>query len=193
MDFQHINVKFYLQNPQDLDPHQWNPVFQSWIRNKIGPELLIDVADYLHVPAGPGMVLVGLECDFALDNSEGRWGLKYNRKAPQAGSNQERLENALKTTLEACIRVEQESKFSKKLKFDTKEFEIFINDRALAPNNIETQKAFEPVLKEVLHRMLGQKDYILERAPDPRERFGILVKGSQDLSPEQLLKNLVKK
>ena len=40
------------------------PVFNEWILNKkIDDELLIDVADYAHVPQGPGVVLIGPHTD----------------------------------------------------------------------------------------------------------------------------------
>ena len=34
-------------------------VFHQWIRDGVCPEMLIDVADYRHVPAGPGVLLIG--------------------------------------------------------------------------------------------------------------------------------------
>lgn len=80
MELQHVNVKIYVEDASKIDFPQLNPVFQTWIQNKLTSELLIDVADYLHVPAGPGMVLVGLEADYSLDHTNYRWGLRYNRK-----------------------------------------------------------------------------------------------------------------
>ena len=44
------------------------------------PELLIDVANYAHVPKGPGVVLIGHGSDYFMDEGEGRLGLLYNRK-----------------------------------------------------------------------------------------------------------------
>lgn len=190
MEFQHFNVKFYLKNPEDLDPHLLNPVFQTWIRDKVTPELLIDVADYLHVPEGPGMVLVGLECDFALDHTGGIWGLKYNRKDPQEGQDSDRLKHALKTTLEGCLRLEQEKSLAKKLSFTTESFEIFVNDRAIAPNTPKTLEAFTPVLTKVLNQLTGQQDCTWEPPTDSRERFGVVVQCPGKHSVESFLKNL---
>ena len=49
-------------------------VFHQWIRDSVCPEMLIDVADYRHVPAGPGVMLIGHEANYSLDNRENRLG-----------------------------------------------------------------------------------------------------------------------
>lgn len=190
MEFQHINVKLYLKNPEAIDPHQFNPVFQNWIRNKVTSDLLLDVADYLHVPEGPGMVLVGLECDFALDQTDGRWGLKYNRKKSLEGSDTDRLEAALREALAACQRLESDESLQPKPEFSTNELEIFINDRALAPNTAETAQAFEPLLKTTLEKLYGDNESSWKLPQDPRERFGVTVKTSSEPSLKELLDKL---
>ena len=49
---------------------------------------MIDVANYAHVPKGPGVALIGHGTDYFIDEGEGRLGLLYNRKrgAPDAGA-----------------------------------------------------------------------------------------------------------
>ncbi len=42
--------------------------------------MLIDVADYKHVQDGPGILIIGHEGDYALDQENGRSGLLYTRK-----------------------------------------------------------------------------------------------------------------
>ena len=61
------------------------PVFHRWIREQAMPELLIDVADYSHVPAGPGVMVIGHEANYSVDNRENRLGLLYNRRAALEG------------------------------------------------------------------------------------------------------------
>lgn len=39
-------------------------VFHEWIRNDSLQDILVDVADYRHVSRGPGVVLVGHECNY---------------------------------------------------------------------------------------------------------------------------------
>ena len=58
MNVQHVNVKIFAEDPAiELDGAI--PVFHRWIQRNVCEELLIDVADYRHVPAGPGVLLVG--------------------------------------------------------------------------------------------------------------------------------------
>ena len=87
MTLQHVNVKLLLQNPADARLEPLIPVFHSWIETPSGDELLIDVADYTHVPAGPGIVLIGHEGNYSVDNSGNRLGVRYNRKAAVDGGN----------------------------------------------------------------------------------------------------------
>ncbi|MDX1412303.1 MAG: hypothetical protein R3351_09115 [Nitrospirales bacterium] len=190
MELQNVNVKFYLEDESNLEPDEFNPIFQTWIQKGLTEELLIDVADYLHVPEGPGMILIGLEADYSLDHGDGRWGLKYNRKYPQNGSNLDRLISALKTALLACQRLEEDEHLMGKIKFQTKEFEIFINDRALAPNSPETFEATQGEISQALRQLLGSTDFSLEVYSDPRSRFGVTVKASNNQSIASLLKNL---
>ncbi len=42
-----------------------------------------------HVPAGPGIVLIGHEGNYSVDNTGNRLGVRYNRKAVLDGGNQE--------------------------------------------------------------------------------------------------------
>ena len=56
------------------------PIFHEWIRNRELNLVAIDVADYAHVPAGPGMMIVGHDAHYAVDNRENRLGLLYNRR-----------------------------------------------------------------------------------------------------------------
>ena len=57
MELQHVNVKLLVKNPQEVDLEPLIPVFHGWIQDQVCEELLLDVADYRHVYAGPGVVL----------------------------------------------------------------------------------------------------------------------------------------
>lgn len=190
MELQSINVKFYVEDDSKLEPPQLNPVFQNWIQKGVTEDLLIDVADYLHVPEGPGMVLVGLEADYSLDHSDGRWGLRYNRKSPLKGSNLDRLLAAFKAGLMACLRLEQDGHLKDKIKFRTDEFELFFNDRALAPNVPETFEASKREISQALQKLLGSHEFSLQVYEDPRSRFGMTVRIPSKPAIDFLLKNL---
>src|ERR1700726_3862245 len=129
MQLQHVNVKLLLQSPEDASLEPLIPVFHSWIENQNGHELLIDVADYTHVPAGPGIVLIGHEGNYSVDNTGNRLGVRYNRKAAVDGGNQEPLAQAARSALSACQRLEEEPRLNGKFRFNGQEIEIFVNDR----------------------------------------------------------------
>ena len=138
-------------------------------RDSVCPEMLIDVADYRHVPAGPGVLLIGHEANYSLDNRENRLGLLYNRKAALDGTFQSRLAQAHRAALEACDRLEQEAPFRGKLKFDRNALEVFVNDRLLAPNNDETWQALRPELEKFF------AGFTIERRGEPRDLFRVAV------------------
>jgi hypothetical protein len=151
-------------------------VFQRWIRENVAEELLIDVADYRHVPAGPGVVLVGHEANYSLDNGASRLGLLYNRKAPIEASAAENVAQALRAALAACRRLQEEPEFEGGLRFGpAHEIEITINDRALAPNTDEAFASLQPAIETALRAAYGAVEFQLERLGDARERLRIGV------------------
>ncbi len=181
MELQHVNVKIYADGDDTCggrspDPARFIEVFHQWIREQVLDELLIDVADYRHVPAGPGVILIGHEGDYSMDNTDDRWGLRYNRKAPLKGTNENRFAQALRSAANACGLLEAEFAEDGPLKFSRREFELFINDRALAPNTPETYAACRPGLESFLEKVLGHGEFSLEHRSNPRSRFGVTVK-----------------
>ena len=101
MEFQHVNVKLLLDHPETFDLESLVPVLHGWIRDKVFDELLLDIADYRHVHEGPGIVLIGHQGDYAVENTDGRLGIRYNRKAGLDGSNNDRLKQATRAALNA--------------------------------------------------------------------------------------------
>lgn len=166
---QHINLKIFVRQPESIELADAVGIFHRWIRDSVCPELLIDVADYRHVSAGPGVLLIGHEANYSLDNRENRLGLLYNRKAALDGAFQSRLEQAHRAALEACDRLEQEPPFRGKLNFDRDTIEVFINDRLLAPNNNDTWQALRPELERFF------SGYAIHREGEPRDLFRAAV------------------
>ncbi len=186
MNVQHINIKFYLENPEAVNLAEYAAVFNTWIQNQRMEELLIDVADYLHVHNGPGIMLIGHEADYSLDHRAGRLGLLYNRKEQLKGTTQEKLAQAVQAALTAAQILEKENG----LKFNTQEVQVIINDRLLAPNTVETFELLEPDLKAFFEMLYNGAGYTLTHQADPRERFTFNVKAESNFNVESLLKNL---
>ena len=176
MNLQHINVKIYVEDDSAVDLSRFIDVFHSWIKQQLLDELLIDVADYRHVPAGPGVILIGHEADYAMDNKGGRLGLLYNRKAPLDGSNADRFGQALSSAAKACQMLENEFKDNGVLTFSRQEFQLFVNDRAIAPNTAETLQNCQDEIASFLTATIGHNQFNLEHHSNPRQRFGVEVK-----------------
>lgn len=168
---QHVNVKIFARQPVLADLADAIPVFHRWIQEHAAPQLLIDVADYRHVPAGPGVMLVGLEANYSLDLSGGRLGLLYNRKSVFEGDTLEQLRHAYDSALAACRRLEEEPEFRNKLSFDPGECEVIFNDRLLAPNTDATYAALMPELEAFFAKLWGRGGFSLTRIGEPKERL----------------------
>jgi hypothetical protein len=190
MQLQHVNVKLLVQNPEEVDLEPVIPVFHGWIQNQAGDELLLDVADYRHVEAGPGVVLIGLEGNYSVDNTDNRLGVRYNRKAGLDGSNQDRLKQAARAALTACQRLEAEPRLGGRLRFNGREIEIFINDRLLAPNREETREGVNPDLQAFSQKLFRGRECFMSYGGDPRRLFSVFVKAAQPFLVADLLENL---
>ena len=186
MNLQHVNVKLYLENPESVNLADYAAIFNNWIQQQRLEELLIDVADYLHVHNGPGIMLIGHEADYSLDNRLGRLGLLYNRKEQLDCTNQEKLVQAARAALIAAQILEKENG----LKFNGSELQIIINDRLLVPNSEETFAALESDIKSFFDQLYDGAEYSLSHSRDPRERFSVDAKTESEFDVETLLKNL---
>ena len=186
IELQHINVKLLVKNPDEVDLEAVVPIFHTWIQGQIFDELLLDVADYSHVPDGPGIVLIGHEADYALDNTDGRLGVRYNRKEALPGSNRDRLTQAARAAVNAFVRLEKDFN----LHFNNREIEIVINDRLLASNTDETRKAVEPELRSFLKQLFGSTEFSLTYPSERRRLFSVEARAASDLSLQALMANL---
>lgn len=186
MNVQHINVKFYVEQPETVNLADFSAVFNSWIQQQRLDELLIDVADYLHVNNGPGIMLIGHEADYSLDNRVGRLGLLYNRKAQLDGTTPEKFAQAVRAALTAAQILEKENG----LKFNGSELQMIVNDRLLVPNTAESFNALESHLKAFFGTLYAEANYLLTHNADPRERFTVDAKTASSFEVDTLLKNL---
>ena len=185
MELQRVNIKIFVDGQLTVSLERLIEVFHRWIREKAVGDLLLDVADYRHVPNGPSVLLVGDEADFCMDQTGGRWGLLYNCKVGIDGTNDQRLSQAFTAAAKACKLLEEEFASEGPLRFSRNEFEIVINDRSVATNTDETFEACQDDLEVFVTRALGHREYTFDREVDPRRRFGVTVKSAKpfELSP----------
>ena len=133
MELQKLNVKLFVEQPNAIPLADFIEIFHSWIQATDG--IYHDVADYSHMQAGPGIVLVAHDAHVSIDESGNRRGLVFSQKAPLAGSNQERLRAVLRAALENCRKLEAEPALGGKLRFAANEAVISVNDRLLGDNS----------------------------------------------------------
>jgi hypothetical protein len=191
MDLQHVNVKLHIAaNGAAPDLTPLIPVFHNWIQSQVFGDLLLDVADYRHVPGGPGIVLIGQEGDYSVDQTDHRLGVRYNRKSPLVGSVQDRLRQAARAALTAAQRLESEPSLNGKFRFGGREVELFINDRLLAPNTDATRQGAQPDLDAFFKTLFGGSDFSLNYATDPRRLFTVSATAVRPFQAGELLSNL---
>src|SRR5208337_1897164 len=187
MEFQHVNVKLFVKSAEEVDLESLIPVFHSWIQNQANGELLLDVADYRHVRSGPGLVLIGHQGNYSLDNTGNRLGVRYNCKAPLEGTNQDRLVQATQAALAACRRLETEPSLDGTIQFNGREMAVFVNDRLLAPNRPETRTAADSEFRVFFSTLFGDIEYAVSYPQDPRSLLSVHVRTSQIFDTTVLL------
>ena len=188
MELQHVNVKLFVEGELTVDPARFIEVFHAWIREDRLDELLIDVADYRHVPNGPGVMLVAHEADYCMEDTGGRHGLRYSRKEALDGSNQDRFAQALAAALTASQLLEAHFAKEGPLRFSRQSFELSVNDRALAPNTTETFDACKGDIQDFLDASFGAGVGTIEHRSDPRSRFAVVVTLTKPFDPAAILK-----
>tara|TARA_B100000686_G_scaffold287783_1_gene313482 strand:- start:471 stop:1058 length:588 start_codon:yes stop_codon:yes gene_type:complete len=165
-----IKAKVFFQN--QVDPESVIPVFNRWISDRtLEDHLMIDIADYRHVPNGPSVILVGHEADIVIDHGDGWPGLAYIRKGNwQEASN----DHGDALSLRIHIVLNWLVKIAKELNLTTRsnEFGLWFQDRLFV-----RQTNLQPVLNEAIkreaHLVLGEGH--IEVAPiqtDSRRALG---------------------
>ncbi|RMF14210.1 MAG: hypothetical protein D6761_09830 [Candidatus Dadabacteria bacterium] len=179
-DLQRICVKFYTTTGEAVDQTPLIDVFQDWIRTDRLDEIMIDIADYRHVPNGPGMMLICHHTDYALDSAEGeRLGLLVQRKQPLAGNVADRIVAIAQSGLRFIEALQGDPRVPDGLTFDLSGFEVLSNDRLRVPNTDEGFAAIRGEVEAAAQRLYGDADITIERrANHPRARLAVVVRSS---------------
>jgi hypothetical protein len=177
MDAHRLQLKIYAtpESARDVEVEALIPVFHRWIKDHVLPELVIDVANYAHVPQGPGVVLIGHGSDYFMDQGEGRLGLLHNRKRAGGGA-AERLGDLARRTLHVAALLEKEPSLAGKVRFATGELLFRINDRLAAPNGEATFAGVRAELEALAARLYGGQAK-LAREGGPKDLFAVRISG----------------
>ena len=188
MELQKLNVKFFVEQPNAIALTDFIEIFHSWIQATDG--VYHDVADYSHMQAGPGIVLIANNANVSIDESGNRRGLLFSQKAPLAGTNQEKLRTVLLSALENCRKLEAEPAIRGKLRFAANEAVISLNDRLLGENSQETFDTVKGDIEAVAQQLFRGATVSLVRDSDARQRLNIRVEAATSIDLQQALTNL---
>lgn len=168
-------VKFAAGDPESFHSEAFVPVFHHWIQKHRLPLMLIDVADYAHVPDGPGVLLVSHEYQIFIDRFDGRPGLTVQRKL-RGGAGTASLVETLRAALQVVQAVEREPSLPG-AKFRLDEVEVVANDRLHGPNTDDGWAAVEPSLREAGRSLYGEAATVARVAVDCGRRLTARIAG----------------
>lgn len=190
MDLHRFGIKFFVAEGQGIEILKLIPLYHRWIQQHALEDLLIDVADYSHVPAGPGVMLIAHEGNYALDESGHERGVFYYSKQRLAGQMPERVAHVARRVLRAAQLMSEASELEGAVKLPGNRLQFIANDRLNAPNTDAAYAQLEPVLRGFLERLYDGAPYVLERESDPAERLSVRVQAEGEVSLPTLLARL---
>lgn len=148
-------------------------LFHRFIQTGALPGLALDVADYRHVPGGPGVLLIAHEADYGVSAR----GLRVLRKAGGAGQPLgEMLGEALGMARAALRAIEKDGGFA--MQFATADFSLELLDRLAFPNTAEGAAAAEAEARPALRGLFGADCEIARDENDPRAPLRFCVQGA---------------
>ena len=191
MNVQALSLKVFVSGKLRFDPELLIPIFHEWIRvGKLPGRLLIDVADYRHVPDGPGVMIIGDGVHIGFDSGEGKPGIVYSMKRDQPGPIGTKLEDLFVSTLTVCKLLLAEPSLSGKISFRTDNMQLAVMSRLYAPNTEETLEAITPSLLRFSKRLyLDQEVRVKLVAPAPAP-FSVTLEANESHAVDVLLGRL---
>jgi hypothetical protein len=190
MDLHKFGIKFFATPAERFDILKLIPMYHRWIQQHVLTGLLIDVADYSHVPAGPGVMLIAHEGNYALDETGHERGVLYYSKHRLAGDLPERFVSVAVKALRAAQLMSEAEELDGALAVQGDRLQFFANDRLVAPNTDAAYRELEPALKALLDRLYAGAPYTLARESDPGERLSVRVQATGEVPLQTLLDRL---
>lgn len=176
-----LRIRLPLNTPANFDITDIVPVFHHWIQAKTVPGLLIDVADYKHVPNGPGIFLIGDEGDYSLEQVDGRFNLVYDRKRQTGGDLSESIRILFETAQVAGEALKAESDLGVSVADEAAELTLL--DRLQYPNSLEVFDEIRHSIAEGIATVYGNSNVKLSySASDARRPLTIHIETEQELA-----------
>jgi hypothetical protein len=196
MDTVKYELKWFLDDASDVELEEFIPVFHDWIQTQQLAELLIDVADYRHVPQGPGIVLVAHDAHYVMDLTDARLGLLYSRRRETHPSRcaiqsvEDRLRSVWHCALTACQRLEAHPVLHGRLQFRGNELLLRCNDRLRAPNTTAAYDELYQYLEPFLATLYPGQRVAVAHIREDTSRLTVAIKVPALLDVDTLLMRL---
>ena len=190
------DLKVFLENSSEVNLEAFIPLFHRWIQEQHLPELLIDVADYRHVPQGPGVLLIAQDAHYVMDLTDDRLGLLYSRRRETHASRrsihspEDRLVSVLQCALTACYHIETDPVWQGQLAFRGNEWLLRVNDRLLAPNTTEAYNDLCQSLEPLLATLYPESQVTIEHVHESTSPLTVLIKTTASPDVATLLTRL---
>ena len=167
-DLQRIDVKLLLDTPPNPNIDQFLVIFDRWRKVEDHPADWVDLADYAHMPSGPGILIAGKRDTFSVNLNPPGIGLLTSVRGGLEGALEDRFREALRRGREFNAAVMSEPEFPTDFAVREGAWEIFVNDRLGFPNTDQMDRLVRPAVAAALE----VSPEALTRNPDPRERLG---------------------
>ena len=171
-DLQRIDVKLLLDCPPDPDLDQFLVIFDRWRKADDHPADWVDLADYAHMPGGPGILIAGKRDTFSVNLNPPGPGLLTSVRRGLEGSLEDRFREALRRAREFNSAVMAEPEFPAGFSVREGAWEVYVNDRLGFPNTDPTDRLVRPAVAAAL----GVAPESLTRDLDMRNRLGYSAK-----------------
>jgi hypothetical protein len=175
MEFQKVALKILSDAPATLNLDPFLAIFGRWRKDASHPAQWVDLADYAHMPRGPGVVLIGHRCNFSFDMGTAAPGVLYVSKKGLDGGPVDRLRVVFRDCLHLTRSLLAESEFPQRVRLQTGSLELAFNDRLQTPNDDETDRQLRPAVEFVLDHLFGPGACRITREPDPGRRYGFRI------------------
>ena len=159
---------------ETLDVDAAISVFHRWIREGCALEgLLIDVADYRHVPDGPGVLLIGLDRDRSIEFSTGEVAIRSMSKRPLADDLTGHVRAVAHDALVLAAGLAEPDAFGDTARIDLGGCRVTVLDRLRSTNDAAGAATVEPAVREALEGL--EPGEIVREISDPRGPLSLRV------------------
>jgi len=190
MNLQKINVKLFVDAPDEVRLDAFLPVFVRWRENKQHPSQWVDMADYAHVPKGPGIMIIGHQGNLAVDLADPGPGILYANKKDLEGDNDERILECFRRALRLTLALIEEPEYPIELTPQPGTWQLTFNDRMNTPNTDQTESALRPAMNQAIERLFGVEHTAVVREKDPLLRYGFMIHSDNVDSLDTIATNL---